>query len=57
MEKIIVEIIHKKALQILKDLEDADLIKLIKSEQPKRMLSKVLEGLFLKKKRQIFKSN
>jgi hypothetical protein len=50
MKKILVEIRHKKALQILKDLEGVNLIKLIPSEPKKRILSKSLRGSLSKKK-------
>lgn len=50
MKKILVEIRHKKALQILKDLEGVNLIKLIPSEPKKRILSKSLRGSLSKKR-------
>lgn len=52
MKKILVEIRHKKALQILKDLEGVNLIKLVPSEGRKKTLSKTLRGALSKKKAQ-----
>ena len=50
MKKIIVEIRHKKALQILKDLEVVHLIKLHPSEPKKRVGTKSMRGSISKKK-------
>lgn len=50
MKKILVEIRHKKALQILKDLEGVNLIKIISAETKKRSLSKTLRGSLSTKK-------
>ena len=50
MNIIKVEIKHKKALQILKDLEMVNLIKIIPSEVKKRSISKILRGSLTKKK-------
>lgn len=52
MKKIIVEIRHKKALQILKNLEGVNLIKLLPAETKKKNLSKNLRGSISKKKAQ-----
>jgi hypothetical protein len=49
MKKIVVEIINKKAPQILKDLEDVDLIKIHQSS-PKTNLVSDLRGSLTKKK-------
>lgn len=49
MKKIIVEIVNKKALQILKDLESVDLIKIHQSE-PKTNLVASLHGTISKKR-------
>ena len=50
MNIIKVEIRHKKALQILKDLEMVNLIKIIPSEVKKKSISKILRGSLTKKK-------
>jgi hypothetical protein len=50
MKKIIVEIRHKKALQILKDLEVVHLIKLHPSEPKKKIAAKSMRGSISKKK-------
>ena len=50
MNSIKVEIRHKKALQILKDLEMVNLIKIIPSEVKKKSISKILRGSLTKKK-------
>ena len=50
MNIIKVEIRNKKALQILKDLEMINLIKIIPSEAKKESISKILRGSLTKKK-------
>ncbi len=50
MKKVVVEIKHKKALPILKDLEVVKLIKLHTTEPKKKLLSKTLRGSISKKK-------
>ncbi|HEY0651746.1 MAG TPA: hypothetical protein VGD65_01420 [Chryseosolibacter sp.] len=49
MKKIVVEIVHEKALQILQDLESVDLIKIHPSE-PKTSLVSELRGKISKKR-------
>lgn len=49
MKKIVVEIVNKKALQILRDLEDVDLIKIHQS-LPKTSLVSEIRGTISKKR-------
>jgi hypothetical protein len=49
MKKIVVEIINKKALQILRELENVDLIK-IHQDKPKTSLVSEIRGTISKKR-------
>jgi len=50
MKVIRIEIRHKNALQILKDLEVVNLIKIMPPETNKKSISKALRGSLTKKK-------
>ncbi len=53
MKTILVEIRHKNALQILKDLEMVNLIKIFPPENKKKLISKTLRGSITKKKAEV----
>lgn len=53
MKTILVEIRHKNALQILKDLEMVNLIKIFPPETKKKLISKTLRGSLTKKKAEV----
>lgn len=53
MKTILVEIRHKNALQILKDLEMVNLIKIFPPEPKKKLISKTLRGSLTKKKAEV----
>lgn len=50
MKTILVELRHERALQILKDLEMVDLIKIFPPETKKKLISKTLRGSLTKKR-------